>query len=83
MKKYRKLPVTISAWHYTKDSEIPEELSSRDDITFKEDYALIKTLEGIMRASLNDYIIVGVKNELYACKPDVFEKTYEVESASE
>ena len=35
-----------------------------------------------MRASLNDYIIVGVKNELYACKPDVFEKTYEVENAS-
>ena len=45
MKKYRKLPVTINAWHYTKGSEIPEELSSRDDITFKEDYALIKPLK--------------------------------------
>lgn len=46
-------------------------------------HAIIKTLEGIMRASLNDYIIFGVKNELYDCKPDVFEKTYEVENASE
>ena len=37
----------------------------------------IKTLEGIMIASLGDYIIRGVNGEYYPCKPDIFEKTYE------
>lgn len=38
----------------------------------------IKTLEGEHHASVNDYIIQGVKGELYPCKPDIFEATYEV-----
>ena len=37
----------------------------------------IPTLEGIMLARENDWIIKGVNNELYPCKPDIFEKTYE------
>lgn len=39
---------------------------------------VIKTLEGDHTASPNDYIIQGVKGELYPCKPDIFEATYEV-----
>lgn len=38
----------------------------------------IKTLEGNMVASVRDYIIQGVNGEFYPCKPDIFEKTYEV-----
>lgn len=38
----------------------------------------IQTLEGEMRADPYDYIIKGVRGEFYPCKPDVFEKTYEV-----
>ena len=38
---------------------------------------IINTLEGDMRASFGDYIIEGVNGEHYACKPDIFEKTYE------
>ena len=38
----------------------------------------IRTLEGIMEISDNDYIIKGVDGEFYPCKPDIFEKTYEV-----
>lgn len=34
-------------------------------------------LEGIMKASVGDYIIKGVNGEFYPCKPDIFEKTYE------
>lgn len=41
----------------------------------------IKTLEGEMRASVGDYIIKGVKGEFYPCKPDIFEKTYELVEA--
>lgn len=37
----------------------------------------IETLEGTHHASVGDYIIRGVNGELYPCKPDIFEKTYE------
>jgi hypothetical protein len=37
----------------------------------------IKTLEGGLRASMNDWIIKGINGEFYPCKPDIFEKTYE------
>lgn len=37
----------------------------------------IDTLEGTMKADKGDWIIKGVKGELYPCKPDVFEMTYE------
>jgi hypothetical protein len=37
----------------------------------------ITTLEGVMRADLGDWIIRGVKGELYPCKPDIFAATYE------
>ena len=37
----------------------------------------IETLEGVMKANKGDWIIRGVKGELYPCKPDIFEMTYE------
>lgn len=37
----------------------------------------IETLEGTMKANKGDWIIRGVKGELYPCKPDVFDMTYE------
>jgi hypothetical protein len=39
---------------------------------------VIHTLEGNMVASVGDYIITGVNGEKYPCKPDIFEKTYEL-----
>jgi len=41
------------------------------------DRLVIGTLEGVYIVSWDDYIIQGVKGELYACKPDVFEMTYD------
>lgn len=38
---------------------------------------IIPTLEGDMITSVGDYIIKGVNNEFYPCKPDIFDKTYE------
>jgi hypothetical protein len=35
------------------------------------------TLEGPLTVSPGDIIIRGVKGELYPCKPDIFEATYE------
>ena len=37
----------------------------------------IPTLEGEHRCDIGDWIICGVKRELYPCKPDIFVLTYE------
>ena len=37
----------------------------------------IRTLEGVMTASLGDWIIRGVAGEVYPCKPEIFRQTYE------
>ena len=37
----------------------------------------IDTLEGKMKANKGDYIIKGVKGEIYPCKPDIFLMSYE------
>lgn len=37
----------------------------------------IRTLEGVMHASVGDFIIKGLKGEFYPCKPDIFANTYE------
>jgi hypothetical protein len=38
---------------------------------------LIGTKEGTLSVSWGDYIIRGVKGELYPCKPDIFAATYD------
>ena len=39
---------------------------------------VIRTLEGNMLVSDEDYIIKGVKGEIYPCKPDIFEMSYDI-----
>lgn len=83
--KYRKKPVVIEAiqWIGTKEN-IAEVLRFVPNpillpsIKEKGQWELrIKTLEGIMKADIGDWIIKGVKGEFYPCKPDIFEQTYE------
>lgn len=38
----------------------------------------VKTLEGVMSGKAGDYLIKGVKGEMYPCKPDIFSETYEL-----
>ncbi len=82
--KYRKKPVVIEAVKL-EDLEIYTLVSiqklfglGKDIFEFKEDGLVIKTLEGNMKASIGDWIIKGVQGEFYPCKPDIFEKTYEL-----
>jgi hypothetical protein len=42
----------------------------------------IYTLEGVMHAATGDWIIRGVKGELYACKDEIFRMTYEPADAA-
>lgn len=77
--KFRKKPVVIDAvrWTGSNGQEIADALGfpyieGKGDSPF-----LIHTLEGTMRAEVGDWIIKGVKGEVYPCKPDIFEATYE------
>jgi hypothetical protein len=47
------------------------------------DPLVIRTLEGVHYVDWNDWIIQGVKGELYPCKPDIFEATYEPSGPTE
>jgi hypothetical protein len=46
-------------------------------VTTEEIGMVIPTLEGVVVARENDWIIKGVAGELYPCKPDIFAATYE------
>ena len=91
--KYRKKPVVIEAiqWNGINLTEIKEFVGNDLDCIILDDawkvghgiphvIMHIHTLEGDMKVSRNDYIIKGVNGEFYPCKPDIFEKTYEISS---
>ena len=42
-----------------------------------DDCYLIPTLEGTMKMGRDDMLITGVKGEIYPCKRDIFEATYD------
>jgi hypothetical protein len=72
---YRKKPVSIEAWRL--GSEQPRPAWAKWDFGNGHDYAVVCTLEGEMRGERGDWLIRGVKGELYFCKPDIFALTYE------
>lgn len=77
MPEYRKKPVVIEAVQYDGSFPLPF-LDGAEQVYKAPDGKLaIDTLEGTMTADLGDWIIRGVKGELYPCKPDIFEATYE------
>lgn len=78
--KYVKKPVVISALKWTGDNilEMCNFTGKEDGELLKNDELYIDTLEGTMHASVGDYIVCGVDGEFYPCKPDIFEKTYEI-----
>ena len=59
----------------TNAMELPD---GADGEVFWDDEGLkIRTLEGVHLASPGDWILRGVKGELYPCKPDIFAATYD------
>ena len=88
--QYRKKPVVIEAFQWTGGPDQKEDPvwacdAVRDGRIRFEPYGdgrvgnrpVIKTLEGEMRAEIGDWIIRGVKGEIYPCKPDIFAVTYD------
>lgn len=77
--KFRKKPVVIDAIQWTGNGVALRVFFGDFNAwcTDRNGTLHIETLEGTMKANLNDWVIKGVKGEFYPCKPDVFERTYE------
>jgi hypothetical protein len=80
---YRKKPVEVEAFKLGIDY-IPDwfmDAVTENEVILHGEYgntnADIHTLEGWIHASYGDYIIRGVKGEIYPCKPDIFLATYD------
>lgn len=84
IKKYVKKPVKIEVVQWTGNNlEEIYEFVGIENLCFNSKAVdeevgelYIKTMEGDMHASVNDFIIKGVKGEFYPCKPDIFYETY-------
>lgn len=83
--RYRKKPIQVQALCFDGSMssflEI-KKLNEKYKIVYNfvnryESYLIIQTLEGEMKANVGDYIIKGIKGELYPCKKKIFEQTYE------
>lgn len=87
MPKFRKKPVIIEAvkYDFANTNVICDLMDLAKDkhpdchleTSFENKVVAITTLEGVMIAERGDWIIKGINGELYPCKPDIFEKTYE------
>lgn len=91
MGKFRKKPVVIEARQYHGHSiegvnnlldfeewlEPIAKAAGRWPLKYVGQSLIIPTLEGDHEAKPGDYIIQGVQGEIYPCKPDIFEATYE------
>ena len=78
MARYKTKPCEIEAIQWTGKNIIELLDWGQGKILWNDvDDLFIDTLEGRMKANINDYIIKGLRGEFYPCKPDVFEKKYE------
>lgn len=84
MAKWRKKPVVINAYQITQewfkpDFELPMEILKDRKVTVNitDKCIYIETLEGTMRGDIGNYLIQGVKGEVYACREDIFLETYQ------
>ena len=88
MNKYRKKPVVIEAIQFKGNNERDIRVWSNNVVgispflepTERNPTGIclqIATLEGVMTASIGDWIIRGVAGEFYPCKTDIFAQTYE------
>ena len=90
MAKYRKRPVAVDAVQWTGNKQSWDEIMDMNLAPNQwapgeigTDTFYIKTPEGDHLVRMFDFVIKGVKGEFYACKPDIFELTYEPDQLRE
>ncbi len=73
------LPLSQPTLHgYHEWSQSAPEWLHNHDIWVNEDGLTVPTLEGNMNCHWGDYIVQGVRGEIYPCRRDIFEETYEL-----
>ena len=83
MPKFRKKPVVIEAVRWDKGRNTYDQVeqwgaaSEHCTVSSVAGALVIDTLEGAMTANIGDWIIRGVKGELYPIKDQIFQETYE------
>jgi len=77
MPKYRTKPVIREAWYWADDGTVPKELSDLIKVDEFDRY-YIESYDHKIFIDLGDYIIRDQNGYYYPCKPDIFEKTYEL-----
>lgn len=77
--KFQKKPVVIEAVQFRGDNmeEVDAFLDGANGFQEWPPRVVIVTLEGTMYGDVGDWIIRGVKGELYPCKDEIFRLTYE------
>ena len=75
---FKKKPVIIEARQYTRNGLEAEQVAKWCNGEQTDEGCIIHTLEGDHLANYDDWIIKGIKDEFYPCKPDIFDATYEL-----
>lgn len=80
IEQFVKKPIIVEAiqWTGKNEHEVMKFVGSHCCLVNKSDgkALIINTLEGDHYASVNDWIVKGVKGEFYPVKPDIMEQTY-------
>ena len=92
MSQWRRKPLVVEAWQFMPAGQCEELPAWIDPQWFYEGietganrtverlgkpHMLIPTRAGALRADLTDWIIRGLKGDVYPCRDDVFAATYE------
>jgi hypothetical protein len=79
MARYRKRPVVVEAeqWLPNRNGELPVLPAPANVLRQTSAGWQIRTIEGWLDLTPQDWIIRGVAGEHYPCKPEVFTSTYD------
>ena len=78
IKQYIKKPIAIEAIEWTGENQEDVLAFCGNNTTYDDrEGIVIDTLEGRMKSVVGDFIIKGVRGEVYPCKSEIFKETYE------
>lgn len=80
LKQAKRKPKLVNYFQYKgNNDEIPSEISNHKMFKVgKNGNPYIQTLEGKMNISVNDFIVIGVKDDMFPVKPDIFKLNYDL-----
>jgi hypothetical protein len=95
--RYRKKPAVVEAFQMTEthrwdNRDWPNWLHEAWNKDYTETGAfwcapdgqlIVNTLNGMVTVAFDEWIVRGVEGELYPCKPEIFEQTYELAEPQE